>query len=107
MNLTKNLRTAREKCKYTQREVAEKLHCAEPTYSRYETGHREPSIETLINLAELFGVSVDFIIGRTQIEGNSLSDYEEQLVEASRKADPRACEDALSFLKLHDCNLNS
>ena len=102
MNVTINLRTAREKCKYTQREVAEILHCAEPTYNRYETGKRQPSIETLINLAELFDVSVDFIIGRTQVENHSLSDYEEQLVEASRKADPRACEDALSFLKLHN-----
>ena len=50
----------------TQRDVAQKLGIAQPSYIRYENGKAEPSIENLIKLADLFDVSIDFLCGRTE-----------------------------------------
>ena len=41
------------------------LNTSQNTISRYETGEREPGINELIKLADYFGVSVDYLIGRT------------------------------------------
>ena len=72
--------------------------------SRYETGKRQPSIDMLIQMADIFGVTVDFLLGRQDIEDSTLSDYELQLLIASRKADERAKQDALNMLLAHAAN---
>lgn len=48
---------------FSQQQVADKLGVNQKTYSNYENGRAEPSIENLIKLADLFGVSVDRLIG--------------------------------------------
>ena len=35
------------------------------SYRRYETGEREPTVSTLWKIADLYGVSVDYLIGRS------------------------------------------
>ncbi len=49
----------------TQCELAKRLHVAQPSYIRYEKGSAEPSIETLIQIADIFDVSLDYLVGRT------------------------------------------
>ena len=49
----------------TQREVAKRLGISQPSYIRYEKGKAEPSLENLVKLADLFDVSVDYLLGRT------------------------------------------
>ena len=51
--------------KKTQRQIAEHLHAAQPSYFRYENGSAEPSLENLVKLADYFDVSVDYLLGRT------------------------------------------
>ena len=41
------------------------LNMSQNTISRYETGEREPSISDLIRIADYFGVSVDYLLERT------------------------------------------
>lgn len=41
------------------------LNMSQNTISRYETGEREPGISELIMIADYFGVSVDYLLGRT------------------------------------------
>ena len=53
-----------EKC-YTQLQVAEMLGIQRPTYSRYESGERQPDHATLIKLSEIFNVSTDYLLGKT------------------------------------------
>lgn len=48
----------------TQRQVASALKISQPSYIRYEKGQAEPSLENLVKLADLFDVSVDFLLGR-------------------------------------------
>ena len=58
----KELRKARN---MTQLRLAMELHTNQNTISRYENGEREPGIAELIQLADFFDVSVDYLIGRT------------------------------------------
>lgn len=50
---------------YTQQFVAEYLKIDRSNYSKYERKKLEPSIEMLVSLAELYGVTLDYIVGRT------------------------------------------
>ena len=58
-----NLKTIRKSLNFTQKEIAQKLNIAEPTYSHYESGRYEPNIDTLIKLSDFFNCSVDYLIG--------------------------------------------
>lgn len=60
----KNLIEQRKANKLTQRAIAEKLGISQPSYIRYENGQSEPTLKNLVKLADLFDVSVDFLLGR-------------------------------------------
>lgn len=47
-----------------QRDVADVLNCSTPVYCRYEKGEREPPFDIVNRLADFYGVSVDFLLGR-------------------------------------------
>jgi len=48
----------------TQREIADMLHITPSAYSYYESGKKEPKIDTLILLAEIHKTSLDYLVGR-------------------------------------------
>lgn len=96
-----NIKEIRVRKNLTQADVAKALGVSSVVYCRYETGARQPSVETLIQLADIFGVTVDYLLGRQEIEDSTLSDYELRLLIASRNADERAQEDALNMLIAH------
>ena len=58
------LRETRKAKRMTMKAVGDAIGCTESTISNYETGKRQPDQETLVKLAELFQVSVDYLIGR-------------------------------------------
>ena len=47
-----------------QRDIAEVLNCSTPVYCRYEKGEREPQFDIIKKLADFYGVTVDYILGR-------------------------------------------
>lgn len=49
----------------TQEQVADKLMCNRQVYARYERGLREIPVSMLLKLADLYNVSTDYILGRT------------------------------------------
>lgn len=51
---------------YTQRQVAQMLGIAQPSYIRYENGSSEPTQETLVKIADIFDVSTDYLLGRKE-----------------------------------------
>ncbi len=100
-----NLKRIRQSKNMSQKEVADLINCSPVVYSRYETGARQPSFDTLVRLAEIFGVTCDELLGvssETPSSVKELNSYEINLVEASRKADERAREDALALLRVHE-----
>jgi transcriptional regulator with XRE-family HTH domain len=64
----KNLRT---KNGWTQEEIANKLGVSRPSIAGYESKDRIPRREMLNKIADVFGVSIDFLLGRTTEEGPS------------------------------------
>ena len=48
-----------------QKDVAAAIGIPLRTYQRYEYGEREPQLSTLIKLADFYGVSLDYLAGRT------------------------------------------
>ena len=59
------IRDLREDADYTQSRVAAYLHCDQSQYSKYERGERPLPLEFAVKLAELYGVSLDYLVGRT------------------------------------------
>lgn len=60
----KRLLEQRKLLNKTQLEMAEYLEIKQPSYIRYENGTSEPSYENLVKLANLFDVSIDYLLGR-------------------------------------------
>lgn len=54
-----------EETNTTQRELAKKIKVTEVTISRYLSGERIPRMEIINKIAKYFGVSVDYLLGRT------------------------------------------
>ena len=46
----------------SQVELAQRLHISSSAVGMYEQGRREPSVETLIMLSQVFGVSLDYLL---------------------------------------------
>ncbi len=52
----------------TQQNVADILHCQREVYRRYEKGIRELPLSYAIILADYYNVSLDYLVGRTNIK---------------------------------------
>ena len=61
-----NIRNLREDNDWTQQYVAGCIGVNRRTYSAYETGANSMTPETLIQLAELYNTSVDYLLGLTK-----------------------------------------
>lgn len=61
----KRLRDLREDRDMKQADIAEFLGIQQTVYSRYERGFQNIPLEHLLSLAEFYGVSVDYILDRT------------------------------------------
>lgn len=59
------IRDLREDNDLTQKQVSSVLMCDQSLYSKYERGEREIPLALVVSLADYYGVSVDYLIGRT------------------------------------------
>lgn len=58
-----NLKLAREQKGLSQKDVSEKIGVAKSTYSLYESGKREPNVQTIKKIADILDVSADELLG--------------------------------------------
>lgn len=65
MNLPR-IKELREKQGLSQKRLAEILELHTTQYQRYETGESPITIDFLLKLANFYGVSLDYIAGRTE-----------------------------------------
>lgn len=77
----------RERHGITQKELSERIGISRASLSHYETNRREPDFETLSALADLFQVSVDYIIGRTANPKSILSEALSRFVDTLELSD--------------------
>lgn len=64
------LKELRQSNNLTQAQLADKLGCNQTAIGKYERGDLQPSIETLFKLADIFGCSIDYLLGREDDFGN-------------------------------------
>lgn len=85
------LRELRTEAGKTQQEMAELLRVSGPAYSMYETGKREMNYESLVIVADYFGVSLDYLFGRTELKAPplDLTPADQQLLQKYRALDGR------------------
>lgn len=63
MKFYSRLKSLRQEAKLSQADVAKILKCSQVGYGMYELGKRKISIEKMIVLANLYHVSMDYIVG--------------------------------------------
>ncbi len=66
MNVYRRVRDLREDNDKTQKDIAEYLNMQLTVYQRYERGERELPLWAAIKLADFYGVSMDFLVGRAE-----------------------------------------
>ncbi|MBQ8275594.1 MAG: helix-turn-helix transcriptional regulator [Clostridia bacterium] len=67
-NVAKNITELRILNRMTQLELAEKLNYSDKTISKWERGESTPDIAVLVEMADLFGVSLDHLVRGKEAE---------------------------------------
>ena len=67
-NFTIRFKELRKSAGFTQDELANKLGIVKSTVSMYETGKRQPDFEKLEEIADLFNVNMDYLLGRSDVK---------------------------------------
>lgn len=62
MYFHERLKREREKRNWSQADLADKLHVTRQSVSKWETGKNYPSIEVLISISDLFGITLDELL---------------------------------------------
>ena len=114
MSFDQKLKALRLENKMTQEYVARKLNVARSTIAGYETKRRQPSHEKLASLANLFHVSVDYLLDNqtgqeimelTPSREPVYSDDEKQFIQRYRhlsRSSKKSLADYISLLELKD-----
>lgn len=108
MSLSTQLKALRKEHGLTQKMLADRINVSRSTVTGYETKDRQPSHETLSAMAELFGVSIDFLIDANESDDSSssiMSPQEERLLDQKvlkiyRSLSQKSKEDTLEYLHL-------
>ena len=74
MTLGERIKKARKDKKFTQQFVADAVGVAKSTYCGYESNFREPNVLMIQKLANVLGVTGDYLIGSVEKEKKSFSD---------------------------------
>lgn len=70
--MLKNLKKLREETGTTQKQLAEAINVSQQSINKYENHNIEPDIETLMQIADYFDVSVDYLIGHNETRTMSI-----------------------------------
>lgn len=82
----------------TQEELAKALNITRSALSLYEIGKRDPDTETLKKMAEYFGVSIDYLLGRTNLPNGFIPEEYQQKHKVTKR-DINQYEETLKQLK--------
>lgn len=82
----------REAQGWTQEQTATLLGISRAALSHYEKNRREPDMETLSKFADLFKVSIDYLVGRTEIADMVLSEDTRSFVDRLELSDEEILE---------------
>lgn len=103
-------RKYREKAGLSQKEAAITLKVKPPSMVEWEKGKSNPTIENLINMARLYHVSVDTLLGMNECaerpaEEQTTNRKESKLVEASRRLNDKGIAELIRYAGVLSGNL--
>ncbi len=95
------LKECRKTKKLTLIDLAEQLKTSHATINRYELGVNEPSLDRLIELARLFNVSTDYLLGVEHKEEKVVPEFNPeqlQVVELIKKLNSKQLDKVYNYL---------
>ena len=93
MNISEKIKKLRQDKGWSQTQLAQKLNTQSQNVSRYERGVFTPSTEALAKFAEVFGVSVDYLINDEAEDSNVYQIKDKQLQRYFEEIDKLSEED--------------
>ena len=105
MSFAQRLKTLRAEHNMTQKELGRRMNLSRATIAGYETKSRQPSHEKLASMADIFGVSVDYLIdGEETLTPVSMSQHariiDAKLLRLYSQLTLKSKESALDYLEL-------
>lgn len=91
MEINENLKNIRKNFNFMQKDIAEKMKITISAYSAWELGRNQPGANELVKLADIYGCTVDYLLGREDeqgtifVMGNELSKSENKLIDMVRQ----------------------
>lgn len=89
MKLPKRIRELRKNKGLSQIRLGEIMGVSQQTVAKWEAGRREPNLQTVVELARFFGVTVDYLSGNSD-EPNPREIPPEEMAELEARADREA-----------------
>ncbi len=89
MTIAKNITELRKVNNMTQLELAERLNYSDKAVSKWERGASIPDVAVLVEIADLFCVSLDYIVREDHDKLEPLTDAESELVKKAQRANRR------------------
>lgn len=96
IEMIKNLKMLRQEAGLSQKQLANVILVSQQSVNKYENHNVEPDTDTLIKIADLFGVSLDYLLGRSDVRESAsrphmsdLSDSEARLIRQFRLLDEK------------------
>lgn len=96
--LADRIREQRQKKKWSQKELADKLNLTQQAIARWEGSKTNPDPEMLVQLSELFGCTVDYLLGKSEYPRELPQTVAPYLPEGFDELSPEAREEILSYI---------
>lgn len=98
--LGNNIRLLRENYPISQLEFAKLLNISNSALSQYESGNRMPNDEIKLKIADFFGVSVDFLLGRENLKIERNNPKNNTIIDEIENLSPASKEELKKYIQL-------
>ncbi|MBQ7977796.1 MAG: helix-turn-helix transcriptional regulator [Clostridia bacterium] len=99
MKFNKIFKDLRAETSLSQKDIAEELSVSRSVVSDWEQGRTEPSIQGLIDIADYYAVSVDYLIGRDSPREHILTIQQKELLDAFNALNRDKQQQVIGFCK--------
>ena len=83
--ISNRLKELRKSKNQTQKEIADKAGVTERSYRKYESGEADPPTTVIINLSDYYGITADYILGRTEQKTFFTENHAKEVAEQLQK----------------------
>ena len=102
MNLGQRIQELRKKAKLSQGDLASKIDISYPQMSRYEIKDVQPPADVLKRLADVFGVSIDYLVNGSLNDKADSSIDDNELLQQFKEVEQMSDDDRSTIKKLID-----